>query len=339
MREQLHGEIAALIDRLADGSRDDAARDALLDRVIAWQRGRVAPFGRLREGRALPTDVFRHARIAAHPPEDDVRVFRTSGTTHGTRGEHALKDLSLYDRAAYAAAHHALFRAGTPRRLVMLAPPPDEAPDSSLSYMLGRFAEWFATETVWAFADGRLGLDALARALDTDAPVGVLGTSFALVHAEDGLGDRRFALADQSLVMQTGGYKGRSREVAPDALRAALAARYGVPERRVVSEYGMTELSSQMYEDTILARALDAPRRYWVPGWVRARAVDPDTLAPLPDGALGVLRIDDLANLDSVAAIQTADLGVVDGDRLTLIGRAPGATPRGCSLAIEEALS
>src|SRR5690606_74005 len=98
-----------------------------------------------------------------------------------------------------------------------------------------------------------------------------------------------------------------------------------------------TELSSQMYEDTILGG--DAPRRYWVPGWVRARAVDPDTLAPLPDGALGVLRIDDLANLDSVAAIQTADLGVVEGDRLTLIGRAPGATPRGCSLAIEEALS
>jgi hypothetical protein len=75
-----------------------------------------------------------------------------------------------------------------------------------------------------------------------------------------------------------------------------------------------------------------------VPGWVRVSAVDPGTLAPVPDGEVGVLRIDDLANLDSVCAIQTSDLAIVRGGGVELLGRAPGATPRGCSLAVEEAL-
>lgn len=341
-RGTLHARIAALIDRLADGSRDDDARDALLDDLAAYQAAHVTPYGRMRESgpdRALPTDVFRFTRVASFPEEQDTRVFRTSGTTSGQRGAHPFRDLSLYDRAARAAAKHALFPDVDRLRLVVLAAHPDDAPDSSLSYMLGRFAEWFGDgDARWVWSDG-LALEALTQALrDATGPVALLGTSFAFVHAEDALGDARFALPVGSRVMQTGGFKGRSREVAPDALRAQIAARYGVPESHVVAEYGMTELSSQMYErtlrDAIEGRA--AERRYWVPGWVRVRAVDPDTLRPV-DGQ-GVLRIDDAANLDSVSAIQTSDLARVH-DGLTLIGRAPGATPRGCSLAIEEALA
>jgi hypothetical protein len=104
----------------------------------------------------------------------------------------------------------------------------------------------------------------------------------------------------------------------------------------------MTELSSQLYETT-LAAALrgehDAPRALWVPGWMRATLVDPETLAPVPAGEVGVLRLDDPANLDSVCAIQTADLARQQAAGIVLLGRAPGAVPRGCSLAIEEALA
>lgn len=345
-RAALAAKIAALIDRLADGARDDAARDALLSEAAAWQRTRVKPLAKLAERRedplgfpAVPTDVFRYVRVAAHPPEEDARVFRTSGTTSGARGASCVRELDLYDRAAKAEATRALFSAG-PMRLVFLAPHPDEAPDSSLSYMLGRFVDWFGTEARWVFSEGRLDCVALEAALETDAPTAVLGTSFAFVFAEDAL-KRAFSLPAGSLVMQTGGFKGRSREVAPDALRAAISARYGVPEARVVGEYGMTELSSQMYETTL--RAPEAPRRYGVPGWVRCVAVDPETLAPRPDGEPGLLRIDDLANLDTAVGIQTSDLATVrrdgaHGDTLELHGRASGATPRGCSLAIEEAL-
>jgi len=138
--------------------------------------------------------------------------------------------------------------------------------------------------------------------------------------------------------MQTGGFKGRSREIAPAEMRALLVDHFAVPPHRIVSEYGMTELSSQMYGRGILDGAASDPERLWVPGWVRATPVDPETLRPVPEGEIGLLRIDDLANLDSVCSIQTSDLARRDGEAIILLGRAPGALPRGCSLAIEEAL-
>ncbi|HJL19690.1 MAG TPA: acyl-protein synthetase [Sandaracinaceae bacterium LLY-WYZ-13_1] len=344
-REELRERVLALIDRLADGRRDDAARDRLLADLAHFQRTRVEVVRKLGGG-AVPTDVFRHARVAGHPPDRDVRVFLTSGTTHGARGRHCLRDLSLYDRAARAAARYALFPDVERVRLVLLAPHPAEAPRSSLSYMLGRFEDWFGREASWVWVDGRLDATALTRALrEAEAaglPVALLGTSFAFVHAEDALGDARFALPAGSRLMQTGGFKGRSREVAADALRAALAARYGLDEAWIVAEYGMTELSSQMYENTLRAAVAGAPpppRRLWVPGWVRATVVDPETLRPRRDGEVGILRIDDPANLDTACALQTSDLAIAHGAAIELLGRAPGATPRGCSLAVEEALA
>lgn len=361
-RDVLARRCAELIDRLSDGTVDEAARDALLGDLARHQLEHVAPWRRLAEARgvdvreridlgalpALPTDVFRHARVAVHPAEQDVRVFRTSGTTQSIRGAHPLRDLSLYDRAARAAARTALFPDVGRLKLIVLAPSEREVPDSSLSYMLARFAEWFGLgETAWIWREGHLDVDALERTLRTATeaghPVALLGTSFAFVHAEDALGprDARFALPPGSRVMHTGGFKGRSREVAPDALRELLAARYELPPRHVVVEYGMTELSSQMYEPVPTAPTAPGaaqPGLLWVPGWVRATPVDPDTLAPVAEGEVGVLRIDDVANVDTPCCIQTSDLARRHGDRLEVLGRPPGAVPRGCSLAVDAAL-
>lgn len=352
----LVGRIGALIRRLADGSRDDAGRDALLSELQAYQAQAVPPYGRLVEqaraagnpSPALPTDVFRYARVASFGEAEEVRVFRTSGTTLGVRGAHPFRDLSLYDQAARAAAAYALFPEGRPMRLLVLAPGAEAVPDSSLSYMLGRFLEWFGTpssEVLWG--DGGLKVprlvEVLAGACRAAEPVALLGTSFAFVHAEDALGEVRFQLPVGSRVMQTGGFKGRSREVAPEEMTALLAARYGVPAAFQAQEYGMTELSSQMYSAGLRQAVLGGPAvpvgsRFWVPGWVRVQAVDPETLKPVTPGETGILRIDDLANVDSVSAIQTSDMARVVGQDLYLLGRAPGAVPRGCSLAIEEAL-
>ena len=341
-RAALRERVAQLIERAAGGGSHEQERDALLEDLAAWQRAQTPELERL-GGRATPTDLFRYARIAAHPPEADVAVFQTSGTTSGERGAHAFADLSIYDRAAEASAREALFPDEDRMPLVILAPRPSEAPDSSLSYMLGRFERWFATEARWF--DSRAPIDpaALRQHLSAlDAPVAILGTSFAFVHLEDALGAAPIELPTGSRLMTTGGTKGRSRAVEPDALRRALSERYRVPEAFVVSEYGMTELSSQLYE-TSLRRAVrgepEGPRRHRAPAWVRVCAVDPETLAPRPHGERGVLRIDDAANLDSSCAIQTSDLATVyEGGELELHGRTPGAVPRGCSLAIEEAL-
>jgi hypothetical protein len=337
------------MEELADGGRNDEARDALLHALLEFQSQSIAAYGQLAQrmkaaegpvGRwpAVPTDVFRHARMAVHDPKHDVRVFRTSGTTHELRGAHPFRDLSMYDRSAHHAAAHALFPQANKCHLIVLAPPESESPESSLSYMLARFSEWFETrETVWVMRRGKLDLGALEAALRAaSGPTALLGTSFAFVHAEDGLGDFRVTLPRGSRIMQTGGFKGRSREVTPQGMRRILKARYGVPEHRIVAEYGMTELSSQMYETTLTRP--EEVRRLWVPGWVRATPVDPETLKPVGDGEVGILRIDDAANVDSLCAIQTSDLARKVEDGIEVLGRAAGATPRGCSIAVDAML-
>jgi hypothetical protein len=348
-RSDLKSRVEELIARFERGGEvDPALRDGLIDDLATWQASRIPEYRRLQaQGAwppALPTDVFRFRRIAAHPKEEDVRVFLSSGTTSSERSVHAYRDLSLYDLAARAAARRMLFPDVDQIRLLVLAPHENEAPDSSLEYMLTRFAEWFGAECTWAWRHGKLDLDLLTEVLSQaeafGEPIALLGTSFAFVHAEDGLGDRHFALAPGSRVMQTGGYKGRSREVDSEVLLEAIRDRYGIAPPCIINEFGATELSSQLYETT-LREAIHGPagpRRLWVPPWVRATPVDPDTLRPVEGDRVGILRIDDTANLDSVCCIQTADLAKRVEGGIVVLGRAPGATPRGCSLAADQAL-
>ena len=344
--------IRAFIDARTDGSCAPRERDALLTELYALQAQTVAPLAHFLASErrrpaafglpALPTDAFRFARIAAHPAARDQRVFRTSGTTGAFRGQHSFEDLSLYDQAARSAARHALFPDRERMRLIVLAPSEHELADSSLSYMLARFREWFGAEpSAHVWGHGQLQVDRLlaelAAAQAHDEPVALLGTSFAFVHADDAL-PSRLQLPAGSRIMQTGGFKGRSRSIEPAAMLELLSLRYGVPPAFIVQEYGMTELSSQCYENTLRAAALGKPvppRRLWVPGWVRAEVVDPETLAPVAHGQIGLLRLDDLANVNSVCAIQTSDLARRDDAGLIVLGRAPDAIARGCSIAVD----
>jgi Acyl-protein synthetase, LuxE len=353
-RAALQRDILALIERLAGGERDDAARDALLLALYAHQRALVEPYRRYAEQRvqgraigavheipALPTDAFRFARISSRPASEDTTVFHSSGTTQDARSTHALQDLTLYDAAARAAAGHALFPDRERMALLILAPHERELPDSSLSYMLARFVEWFGSDAsshVWPVDGPELQrlVARLNNAREAQLPVALLGTSFAFVHALDALGAAQFQLPAGSRIMQTGGFKGRSRELAAEPMRRQLAHTFGLPEASIVAEYGMTELSSQLYETTLRSPA--GARRLWAPGWVRVSVVHPETLAPLPRGETGLVRIDDLANLDSVAFIQTSDLGVLDEAGLRLQGRASTAVARGCSITADQLL-
>jgi hypothetical protein len=349
--EGLRQRIAHFIERCADGTRDPDGRDRLLDELGAWQALHVEPYRRFLAAEprrpnafsrpALPTDVFRFARVASHEPALDVKVFHTSGTTAHARGAHAFRDLGLYDQAAHAGGRYALFPDRPRMRLCILAPHEDELPDSSLSYMLARFVGWFGTpDSGYAWRDGALRPAALVAALEAAERSGealaLLGTSFAFVHAESALGERRFQLPAGSRVMQTGGFKGRSRSVEPGEMSTLLEQRYGTPLRHIVQEYGMTELSSQLYETPLRAAVLAkqaGPRRLWVPSWVRAEPIDPETLEP---AERGLLRIDDLANLGSVCSIQTSDLAQRCADGVVVLGRAPDAIARGCSLAVDS---
>ena len=106
----------------------------------------------------------------------------------------------------------------------------------------------------------------------------------------------------------------------------------------------MTELTSQLYEGTLPGSALQAewrgaPGTYFEPAWLCVVPVDPISLEPVAPGEVGIARIVDLGNVDSAIAIQTQDRVRRVAGGIELLGRAAGAPPRGCSLAVEEFLA
>jgi hypothetical protein len=363
-RSRLHARVSTFIDEITRGARTTDGFDSLALDIAAYQADRVPGYARLlaaasthprdvtslRALPAVPTDAFRFARIAAHAPAEDAVVFRTSGTTAAARGEQALSTTSTYERAAIAWGRWALFFDEPPGLVaVVLGARQGPGADSSLGFMLDLFANRFAARARYVQSkahdpvDGSAVRGACRDACETGAPVIVMGTSFAFVHALDALGGEGIALPPGSRAMHTGGFKGRSREVAPAALRADIASTFRLDSRAVVGEYGMTELSSQLYEGTLRAsRGLEATAQHGVfipPPWLRVVAAHPETLAPLAEGESGILRFEDLANVDGAIAVQTADVGRCAGGKVELFGRAPGAPPRGCSLAIDELLA
>lgn len=138
--------------------------------------------------------------------------------------------------------------------------------------------------------------------------------------------------------METGGFKGAGREVTRVDLYRRLAEATGVPAQRIVSEYGMTELLSQLYEP-VLSEGPGAVGTHVAPPWLKVRALDPVTLEELPPGEDGLLCFFDLANAGSVCHVLTEDVGSVAKGRVRLAGRARGAEPRGCSLAMDELMA
>jgi len=370
--ESLHRRARAFVRAFETGGHPPESFDALACDLARFQAANVEGYARLCRARgvdvasiesageapAVPTDAFKMTRVAAFPESDARAIFRTSGTSAGerARGTHAMRDVGTYDAAALAFGRTALTEdldralpgGGFERRrlpVLVVGPSPADLPDSSLTHMIDLFARELGTpasakETYFVDRDGIIDLDAfdsrVARALvDGTEGVLVLGTSFAFVHLLEALGDELFRLPPKSRVMQTGGYKGKSREVAPSELRRDLARAFCIDPRAIVSEYGMTELSSQFYEWTVH----DPEARHGVyvePPWARVIPVDPETLEPVKSGEIGIARIEDLMNVDSAFAILAADrVRRVDGG-FELLGRAPGAAPRGCSIAIDE---
>ncbi|HEX8693011.1 MAG TPA: hypothetical protein VF746_11360 [Longimicrobium sp.] len=361
-RDDLEARLLARIAAGAGAPLDDAEFDALARAVFAHQYGCNAPYrawcdrrgatpgtvGHWTDVPAVPTDAFKAAALVCGDPAR-AKVFRTSGTTAGPgrRGVHYMPGLALYDAALRAGFSAHLLPDGARPRFVSLVPRPDELPDSSLSHMAGEVVRAFGTAASgWyvspegGIAEERLGA-ALGEAEAAGEPVCVLGTAFALVHWLDALpaGGGRFRLPPGSRVMDTGGFKGRSREVGREELYGMIEDRLGIAPAWCVNEYGMTEMSSQFYDGTAGRAGPPSERLHAGPPWVRTQAADPETLGALPHGEVGVLRHWDLANLDSVMAIQTADLGVTEPGGFRVLGRARGAEARGCSLAMDDLLS
>lgn len=301
-----------------------------------WQKRGFLVGSPLHELPGVPTEVFRHIKLVSAEAEP-VTTFRTSGTTSGLRGQSHRLSTRAYDCSALTHAQEFLLRE-PPYRFLNAVLDPSDHPDSSLSHMVALFNADLADSPApyYLTADG-LDVDGLSRAITgASQPLVLIGTAFALAHFAETT-DAPTPLADGSLLIETGGFKGKHQELERDELYAILSRQFAIPMDRIRSEYSMTELSSQLYS---LPWEGVGPQILVPPRWCKVTAVHPRDLSPLPPGGTGLLQFVDLANVDTVVAVQTSDLGEVAADgHVVLHGRAPGATPRGCSLATEEILA
>jgi hypothetical protein len=295
---------------------------------------------------AMPTVGFKELVLSSFPIRRAAKVFRTSGTTLGSegRGAHFFDTLRLYDAVTVPVFKKYLLPDTDRMPLFFLMPSSAEAPDSSLSYMMGVVRRKFSV------GPGRFYVNKeriLCRELLRDLKaakkqVMILATAFSLKAFLDWMGGERVSLnlKPGSRVMETGGFKGKTREISKAALYRDCRRYLGIPRSFCVSEYGMTELSSQFYDTTLADYSTGLRRKPFKegPSWVRTLVIDPRTGRESKRGSKGVLRHFDLANRGSVMAVQTEDLGVARETGFELLGRLPGADLRGCSLTYEAFL-
>ena len=311
---------------------------------------------------AVPTSAFKELELTSLPPAERTAVFHSSGTTEQkpSRHFHCPESLAVYATSLWPWFAENLLRSAdgssaspdetrgqAVRAPIFLTPPPAQVPHSSLVYMfetvrqkIGAAESAFVGELA---SDGAWTLDFNAvtakladnSKLKTQNSKLILGTAFSFVHLLDFLAEKnlRLTLPAGSRVMETGGYKNRSRTLPKEELHALITERLGVARENILCEYGMSELSSQAYDSEIHPpSSILHPRVFNFPPWSRVQIISPETGREVGEGETGLVRIFDLANVFSVAAIQTEDLGVRRGDGFELIGRAQPAEPRGCSL-------
>lgn len=359
---RLRGDVKAyLSDPEAWKNRDADDFDALALRVFQHQVEENAMYGSFVRHRLgspaaverwedippVPARAFKEFPLITGNPGNVRLTFRTSGTTgHGRRGQHHVQDPELYRASLLPTFQRHLIPEDEPISMASLVPPSALAPHSSLGFMVDEvMRRWGAPGSGhFAHPDAGVLVPALHRALEGFAgdgkPVLLMGTAFAFVHWMDAMVAKgwRIELPAGSRIMETGGFKGRSREVSREELYGGLEERLGIPTLRMVNEYGMTELLSQFYEPMLVPDDPGPPRRHVAPPWLRTQILHPEGLQPVPQGEAGLLCHLDLANLDSVACVLTEDLGVATGDGFQLLGRSPGSEPRGCSLTMEAFL-
>jgi hypothetical protein len=303
---------------------------------------------------AVPAGAFRMGRVSAHDAAEDAARFHSSGTTGGA-GVHAFRTLETYRELCVSWGRRALLSGvpGPGRVTVLgLAVPFEPERRSSLGYMMQQFMCSFDGRALagdgpfdanepgrWLLGPGGVDVGGLRRASAQAGargePLLLLATSFALAWLLEALQNAPLRLPPGSRILQTGGFKGHVRTLDDAALVRGIGAVLGVEPANVIGEYGMTELSSQLY-DSGFGQGEGGDSVFVEPPWLRVVPVDPIRLRPVPAGEVGMARFTDLANVDSALNVLTQDQVRRVPGGLVLLGRPAGAPLRGCSLGVDE---
>ena len=268
----------------------------------------------------LPIDFFKTHAIYTGS-ECPSFYFESSGTTQDIVSKHFVKDLSVYEES-FMECFQQFFGAPHDYCILGLLPNYLERQHSSLVYM--------TQHLIQASKDARSGFylydfeklnHTLAMLEKAQKKTILIGVSFALMDFVDAYPQS----LKHTMVVETGGMKGRKQELTKPALHACLSNGFGVES--IHSEYGMTELLSQAYSK--------GEGIYTCPPWMKVLVADESDPTALSTTGRGVLYIIDLANHHSCAFIATEDIGIVHPDgSFEVIGRLDQSARRGCSLLV-----
>lgn len=267
----------------------------------------------------LPIQFFKNHRILSSVSQIED-TFYSSGTTGTIPSKHYVTDLSIY-KQSFRQGFKAFY--GNIKDYIILALLPNylEREGSSLVYMVNDMIEQSQQSESGFYLDNIIELKDMLIKLDSQGKkIVLIGVSFALL---DLIELHQFKLK-HTIVMETGGMKGRRKEMIRKELHQNLTSGFGVD--KIHSEYGMTELLSQAYSmgDGIFKH----------PNWMRILTRDPeDALSLQNKHKTGGINVIDLANINSCSFIATQDLGRVhNASTFEIIGRFDSSDIRGCNL-------
>ena len=269
----------------------------------------------------LPIEFFKsHDVLSSKQPVE--QLFTSSGTTGDLTSNHQVTDIKVYQESFRRAFNHFY---GNVEDYVVLALLPSylERKGSSLIYMVEDLIKRSQHPESGFYLHNLSELKDILIKLDADGTkVLLIGVSFALL---DVVESYQFQLKN-TIIMETGGMKGKRKELVREELHAILKQGFGV--KRIHSEYGMTELLSQAYSK--------GNGVFECPKWMRILTRDPeDALTILPKNKTGGINVIDLANINSCAFIATQDLGkTLPNNRFEIIGRFDNSDIRGCNLMV-----
>jgi len=348
--------IETLLDFIAADDASDDDFNSLALQIFAYQFKNNVPYQRFchqrentprtvqrwRDIPAVPINGYKDLTLSCCDPESAERIFMTSGTTKdGVSGKCHHPTLSVYDTSMITAFRQRFMQEHTKLRMGILFPTEQTMPNSSLAHYLALALNEFGSDgSRYLFNDDGLDHEQLFAELDraeqTGKPYALLGASFSFVHVMDKMSHlgKTVSLPEGSRILDTGGFKGQSRELELNEFYDLLEARFGVPRDHCINMYGMTELSTEFYD----WGNATCPSVKSGPHWIRSQIVNPLTGEELPKGDKGILAHCDLAHFNCVSSILTEDAGIELDDGFLLLGRAEGAEAKGCSMAVDEFL-
>lgn len=342
-RDDTVSRLARDMEDLIDGR---TSADSVLARLLDLAQQNCEPFARYSErfgvGIGVPDRAFKSGSPYLFPSVEPALTFETSGTTGLQKGRAHYTPLGarLLRATILAGARQNIVADLERPAIVRLVPTRDSAPCMVMAYGMQLIEETYGDPRASGSVIGPSGIDMerfahlVERAVAADQPVVLIGGSFAFVNLCERLRalGKHWKLPRGSRMVDAGGFKGRSRSLHVEELRALARETLGISA--FTNIFGMTELASQLYdaEDRPLGPSGERPKRTLPHAWPRLR--NPADLQLMAAGT-GLLEVVDLCILDRPCVVLTGDLAVGDHAGVALAGRIRGSGSRGCSLTLD----